>query len=808
MIKDIIKESLKLISELSPLQQFVAINPLADMTNIPFKEALKTINSFSSGELALDMQYHNKKIKNQTYLEDAIMAFIKNQNDSFNMNPSEIKESSIFLTKNITSKENSSKLIHHLIRNTKEQSILVSKQLDSLAFESAHKAIKNEILNFLAIFFSNMRSKVTSEIDNDFFSSWIKVKSANNKKWKQFIKQYNNNNEKFISQMLIDLKIPENLWRQYISSIMWELKGWFSYIKWTNNHPNNPWTFPAVEPDSVIAAWLALECFYVRHNISDFSFSANNEPVKSNDNCFYETQFNCINPSLKIKLKSLISSIDIFDYMLILQQCNEKEFQTQLIKRLTCKSLKEKDQTSYDAQLVFCIDVRSESLRRYIEECGNYQTYGFAGFFGLSIQLHDRQNQRTTNQCPALLEPSLLAHSICKTPLAYDIYTTFLSTALKTKKTLLSAFALYEMLGFWVALILLLKNYFFRFKTIQKIHEKLFSKHRNKNPQFFLDDTNLNTMTISAKNILTGMSLTKEFSKVIVLFGHRSQTVNNPYAASLDCGACGGNSGRANAILACQLLNSKKIRKKLEEHSIFIPDATIFIPAIHVTTSHEVEWYDRSFELTQEQHLVLSELKLNTKNALKQLGTKYSTQLPNMHSSEIHRSNDWAELVPEWGLVNNAAMIIGTRELTKMIDLENRVFLHSYDYSNDNGSLLESIMLGPMVVAHWINLQYYFSTVFPNTYGSGDKSIHNILPDVGVMTGNLSDLKLGLTSQSVYFEGKAIHEPLRLLVIIVAPKSYVNQILEKHSNLKNLVEGNWLSLKIIDPKNIAETEGY
>ena len=80
---------------------------------------------------------------------------------------------------------------------------------------------------------------------------------------------------------------------------------------------------------------------------------------------------------------------------------------------------------------------------------------------------------------------------------------------------------------------------------------------------------------------------------------------------------------------------------------------------------------------------------------------------------QVHRrAGDWAEPCPEWGLAGNAAFVIGPRSLTRHQDLQGRVFLHSYDPASDgDAAVLTTIPNAPVVVAQWINSQYYFSTV-------------------------------------------------------------------------------------------------
>jgi uncharacterized protein YbcC (UPF0753/DUF2309 family) len=471
-------------------------------------------------------------------------------------------------------------------------------------------------------------------------------------------------------------------------------------------------------------------------------------------------------------------------------------------------------------QAAFCIDVRSEIYRRSFELVyPQVETIGFAGFFGFPIEYVQIGQSKGTAQCPVLLKPSFVVresvHGASEQEelkiLGLRLMRRRAAKAWKVfKSSAVSSFTYVETAGLLFAAKLvgdtlgltravpdpnldgLDKN------ALARVGPSIAPVLESRKIGF-----NSEQRVAMAEAVLRAMSLTDGFARLVMLTGHGSSTVNNPHASALDCGACGGHTGEANARVAAAILNDPDVRKTLATRGIVIPEDTWFLGCLHDTTTDEVKIFDhQSIPASHADDLSMLRAKLAEASSLARYERAYGLGIQVREKVEnqfIRRSRDWSQVRPEWGLAGNNAFIVAPRERTRGLDLGGRAFLHSYDWQKDNGfSILELIMTAPMVVASWINLQYYGSTVNNRAFGSGNKVLHNVVGTLGVLEGNAGDLRVGLPWQSLHDGKRLIHEPLRLNVFIKAPLKAINGVIAKHETVRQLVDNRWLHLYAMD----------
>ncbi len=506
----------------------------------------------------------------------------------------------------------------------------------------------------------------------------------------------------------------------------------------------------------------------------------------------------------------------------VLHEAYEITFRRRLIARLTAAAPRPARTASAraPAQAAFCIDVRSEIFRRALETIApQIETIGFAGFFGLPIEYVPIGRQRGEAHCPVLLKPRFIVCEAVGDATDEEERRIFdlrlmrrrVAKAWKAfKLSAVSSFAYVETLGLTYFPKILSDTLGltraapdphlegFDRSVIDRLGPRVEAGALGGRETGFNHEQSL----AMAEAILRAMSLTRDFGRLVLLVGHGSTTVNNPHASGLDCGACGGHTGEANARVAAAILNEPRVRDGLAVRGIIIPEDTYFLGALHDTTTDAVKIFD--VDRAPQSHrdeiaaITASLEKAGALSRAERAVLLNGTQDGDVDARIRARSRDWSQVRPEWGLAGNAAFIAAPRERTRGLDLAGRAFLHSYDQHDDEGfRTLELIMTAPMVVASWINLQYFASTTNNKVFGSGNKTLHNVVGQLGVLEGNAGDLRVGLPMQSVHDGRRCVHEPLRLNVFIEAPESAMEAVLHKHAAVRDLVENRWLFLHAI-----------
>ncbi len=500
------------------------------------------------------------------------------------------------------------------------------------------------------------------------------------------------------------------------------------------------------------------------------------------------------------------------------QAALERSYQAPLCQGLMKANVPAVVGTTPAVQAVFCIDVRSEVYRRAFEAASPaVQTLGFAGFFAMFVEYQPLGSELVRPQLPGLLAPSLCVTDECDTPGLAQVL------AAKRKKNLLwrqqwqsfrsgagSTFSFVESCGLMYAGKLFKRS--FGVATDSPVIEQTGlpadQRHRLRPRLPTQGGPDLEARITSAATALSAMGLTSDYARLILMAGHGSTSANNPHAAGLDCGACGGQTGEVNARMVALLLNDPAVRTGLQARGLPVPDSTYFLAGLHNTTTDEMQLFDT--DLLPPSHTAdLMALQGWLTDAGRRARSERATSLDlsplgeqpkQLHDAVKARTTDWAQVRPEWGLANCASFIVAPRSRSQHLDLAGRSFLHDYAWQRDAGfGVLELIMTAPMVVTNWINLQYHASTVDNQRYGSGNKVLHNVVGgNVGVFEGNGGDLRIGLPLQSLHDGDNFRHTPLRLSVFIQAPQEPIDAIIAKHTTVRHLLDNEWLTVFRLD----------
>ncbi len=668
---------------------------------------------------------------------------------------------------------------------------------------------------------------------SNFLSGWQKILG------RKLAEYESTSPEEIIQLELKRLNIPEEVWEKVLLELLFDMKGWSGMV---NKLELEPWQATVKSPQIKLTDYLAflvlLESsvneFHAQTNSIDLSLIIGREEKQEIRSFQLSLALYQITKSFKLDagwmndlstetLLKIVDDIDIIENthkIRLWHEAYEHHFYREALSAIVQHGKETRvavpTRDPY-AQILFCIDDREESIRRHIEEIDHgVQTYGVVGFFGIDMKFSSLKNQRLIAQCPPVINPSRVIREFSvdqQKGLGFQSLNRLMGT---------SGLVLYYQSrtlfrGFFATLILGLLSFVPMFLTVffpkqSQVFKQWAKEKFNPTPRTEIDiekgaeDSGYSKQEMAkiVEAIIRMCGLKEPFASLVVMAGHGSSSTNNPFRQAYGCGACGGNAGVPNSRAFAKMANDPIVRTELKSLGVNLPDGTIFVSAYHDTCTDEFNFLDvENFpEQHQKNFLILKKnlgqaCKMNAFERCQRFSSEEAKNNPESALKHVReRAEDLAQPRPEYGHCTTALSVVGRRSMTRGLFLNRRSFLISYDWEKDteDGKILFQAVIGAVPVCVNINMDYYFSCVDNDNFGSGSKLPINLISLLGVMTGSQGDLRIGLARQMV-----ELHEPIRNLTILEAPLQRVKSVFDSHPRLRNILYHHWTRIVVHDP---------
>ena len=622
------------------------------------------------------------------------------------------------------------------------------------------------------------------QLEQNSFIGFFKTKRA---------KQLLLNNQCELKHLLKILVGDEAFFEQYLFDQQFSHPGWSGIAATIEEFPHSLHDSKNISLKDLIIFELLLEI-----DALDFHSGTNWLPL-------------CIGiNSTPVNLFTDILKTELHEVFTIWQEAFEWSYYDEVLAGIALeKGKKQPVAVNTSFQAMFCIDERECSIRRHLEHSDPAcETFGTPGFFGVEFYFQPENGKFYDKLCPAPVTPKYLikefgTHDKRKHELLYT----------KLSHTFIIGFLITLTLGYWSA-IRLIQN-IFKPKMSPAISNAF--THMNKTAQLTVENKNaediemglqigftIEEMAARVEGLLRNIGLIKDFAPIVYIIAHGSSSANNPHHGAHDCGACSGRPGSVNARVMAIMANHQKVRMRLSERGIHIPDETQFAGALHDTAGDEMEFYNEevfssvNIENHKKNILVFENaLDLNAKERSRRFASiNTNNKIKKVRKDIKARSVSLFEPRPELGHGTNTLCIVGGRNLTKGLFLDRRAFLNSYNYETDlDGALLTGIMkpLGP--VCGGISLEYYFSRMDNHKLGAGTKLPHHVMGLIGVANSCDGDLRPGLPLQMI-----EVHDPVRLLIVVEHFPEIVLKAISVVPETYEWFMNEWVHLIVLNPE--------
>ena len=520
-----------------PIGAFIHHNPLKGFEHLNFKEGVIKAQSIFGGKVYMDPDYYialfdEGKIKSEHLEKNLLRPLTEAKLENY------ASSAKTFMLE-ISPQWNSFRSYEELKINDideelhtylEEKSIYLNTEawIESLtkhmAFYEIHDAlfgtsekelIEKDVIEYIARFLDEAQTTLSmSDRDLGMFNTFKLYEDID----------HEGDSESYVEKMLEELKVPKQDIEKYFLTHILKLHGWAGFIKYRSEDENY---FPQQEHPSSLMDYMAVRLHfglkYMQKEGKINNFDKLQAYIKDNRaytilkllqskgkltgtyndameehqdyqeilDAYVKDEINLDSLQIQLAKKSL-PSLD----MTLIEFTNFAELLKKEEGFLWLKSLEDSYITehvdkftsppTYDAKplsaTVFCLDVRSETMRRKVEESGPHETYGAGGFLGIPILFVEFDKAHEVALAPAIIKPQNIVFEI---PVeSHEAYNSKKGIQKTTKKVLTdlknnpyTPYIMVEAIG-WIFGIKLFGKTFFPEKT-----EKLFNKMKPKKPK-------------------------------------------------------------------------------------------------------------------------------------------------------------------------------------------------------------------------------------------------------------------------------------------------------------------------------------
>ncbi len=342
----------------------------------------------------------------------------------------------------------------HVEPTSMEQPIrLVAEIIDDLTGSDLKRQVNEHLIKWCAAFADEgMADWSMPSRMHGFYRAWREIAAREASAWTLGISDWAqrldalpDRPEDALASSLNRLQVPAEQRKDYLRRHLAQLPGWAGYIRWRGKnpdypeqgrHPIDPLEYLTVRVfyEAELAETVCRPALGINPELPDLLERARSHGAAHSDSHAHDTYTDTVCRDvwrlfhlaqfLELRLedlqrlsqadaRSLLSWLDRFPSDVlrpVWHEAYEKEYRNPLIAKLVDERQKAESRKNTErprplAQAVFCIDARSEPFRRHLEAQGDYDTIGFAGFFGTPIYYRSLYQEEDLLLCPVLIKP-------------------------------------------------------------------------------------------------------------------------------------------------------------------------------------------------------------------------------------------------------------------------------------------------------------------------------------------------------------------------------------------------------------------